>query len=190
MQARRMAAARFSAFSRSITVERWKCTVRSFNPMMSAACLAVWPSARTRRTSLPRSVRPNRRSMTSLLRIDEFNVSQPNLVWVTDITYIRTHEGWLYLAVVLDLFSRQIVGWSMQPRIDRELALNALLMAVWRRRPTNEVMVHSDQGSQGGFNRSSQHLIMKVLYGTTCRVDVEADGARGDALARCTVASA
>lgn len=120
----------------------------------------------------------------------EFNVSQPNLVWVTDITYIRTHEGWLYLAVVLDLFSRQIVGWSMQPRIDRELALNALLMAVWRRRPTNEVMVHSDQGSQGGFNRSSQHLIMKVLYGTTCRVDVEADGARGDALARCTVASA
>jgi putative transposase len=148
MQARRMAAARFSAFSRSITVERWKCTVRSFNPMMSAACLAVWPSARTRRTSLPRSVRPNRRSMTSLLRIDEFNVSQPNLVWVTDITYIRTHEGWLYLAVVLDLFSRQIVGWSMQPRIDRELALNALLMAVWRRRPTNEVMVHSDQGSQ------------------------------------------
>jgi putative transposase len=86
--------------------------------------------------------------MTSLLRIDEFNVSQPNLVWVTDITYIRTHEGWLYLAVVLDLFSRQIVGWSMQPRIDRELALNALLMAVWRRRPTNEVMVHSDQGSQ------------------------------------------
>jgi putative transposase len=78
----------------------------------------------------------------------EFSVSQPNRVWVTDITYIRTHEGWLYLAVVLDLFSRQVVGWSMQPRIDRELALNALLMAVWRRRPTNEVMVHSDQGSQ------------------------------------------
>jgi putative transposase len=50
--------------------------------------------------------------------------------------------------VVLDLFSRQVVGWSMQPRIDRELALNALLMAVWRRRPANEVMVHSDQGSQ------------------------------------------
>jgi putative transposase len=78
----------------------------------------------------------------------EFNVSQPNRVWVTDITYIRTHEGWLYLAVVLDLFSRQVVGWSMQPRIDRELALSALLMAVWRRRPANEVMVHSDQGSQ------------------------------------------
>jgi putative transposase len=64
---------------------------------------------------------------------------------VTDITYIRTYERWLYLAVVLDLFSRQVVGWSMSSRIDRELAMNALLMAVWRRQPKNTVMVHSDQ---------------------------------------------
>ncbi|MBE0595092.1 MAG: IS3 family transposase [Gemmatimonadales bacterium] len=78
----------------------------------------------------------------------EFAVEAPNRVWVTDITYIRTHEGWLYLAVVLDLFSRQVVGWSMQSRIDGELVLNALLMAVWRRRPSDEVLVHSDQGSQ------------------------------------------
>ena len=55
------------------------------------------------------------------------------------ITYIRTHEGWLYLAVVLDLFSRQVIGWSMQPRMDRDLALNALLMAIWKRKPTGEV---------------------------------------------------
>jgi putative transposase len=55
-----------------------------------------------------------------------FDVEAPNEVWVTDITYIRTHEGWLYLAVVLDLFSRQVVGWSMRSRIDRELAINAL----------------------------------------------------------------
>jgi putative transposase len=78
----------------------------------------------------------------------QFDVSEPNKVWVTDITYIRTHEGWLYLAVVLDLFSRQIVGWSMQPRMTSELALNALLMAMWRRKPEHEVIVHSDQGSQ------------------------------------------
>lgn len=78
----------------------------------------------------------------------QFDVAEPNQVWVTDITYIRTHEGWLYLAVVLDLFSRQVIGWSMQPRIDRELAINALLMAVWRRQPKQEVVVHSDQGSQ------------------------------------------
>lgn len=68
--------------------------------------------------------------------------------WVTDITHIRTHEGWLYLAVVVDLFSRKVVGWSMQSRITKELVLNALLMAVWRRNPKSKVMVHSDQGSQ------------------------------------------
>jgi putative transposase len=78
----------------------------------------------------------------------QFDVQEPNKVWVTDITYIRTHEGWLYLSVVLDLFSRQVIGWSMQQRIDRELAINALLMAVWRRQPKDEVIVHSDQGSQ------------------------------------------
>jgi putative transposase len=78
----------------------------------------------------------------------QFDVLEPNRVWVTDITYIRTHEGWLYLAVVLDLFSRQVVGWSMSSRIDAELAMNALLMAVWRRKPVEPVMVHSDQGSQ------------------------------------------
>jgi len=65
----------------------------------------------------------------------QFDVMEPNKVWVTDITYIRTHEGWLYLAVVLDLFSRQVIGWSMQPRMESELAINALLMAVWRRQP-------------------------------------------------------
>jgi putative transposase len=77
-----------------------------------------------------------------------FDVMEPNKVRVTDIIYIRTHEGWLFLAAVIDLFSRPVIGWSMQPRMDRELALNALLMAVWRRQPKETVMVHSDQGSQ------------------------------------------
>ncbi len=78
----------------------------------------------------------------------EFTVAQPNRSWVTDITYIRTHEGWLYLAVVVDLFSRQVVGWSMGSRIDTSLVLDALLMALWRRRPEDPVTVHSDQGCQ------------------------------------------
>ncbi|EOW1557704.1 IS3 family transposase [Pseudomonas aeruginosa] len=78
----------------------------------------------------------------------QFDVVEPNKVWVTDITYIRTYEGWLYLAVVLDLFSRQVVGWSMKAQMTSDLAINALLMAVWRRKPKQEVMVHSDQGSQ------------------------------------------
>jgi putative transposase len=77
-----------------------------------------------------------------------FNVDVPDTVWVTDITYIRTHEGWLYLAAVIDLYSRKVVGWSMASRMQTSLALNALLMAVWRRKPTDTVIVHSDQGSQ------------------------------------------
>lgn len=80
----------------------------------------------------------------------EFTVSAPNQAWVTDITYIRTWQGWLYLAVVLDLYARKVVGWSMKPTLSRELALDALLMAVWRRKPTQSVLVHSDQGSQYG----------------------------------------
>jgi putative transposase len=78
----------------------------------------------------------------------QFDVATPNDTWVTDITYIRTHEGWLYLAVILDLFSRQIIGWSMQPRIDRELVVSTLLMAVFRGQPQGTVTVHSDQGVQ------------------------------------------
>lgn len=78
----------------------------------------------------------------------DFNVDAPDNVWVTDITYIRTHEGWLYLAAVIDLYSRKVVGWSMASRMQTSLALNALLMAVWRRKPTDTVVVHSDQGSQ------------------------------------------
>lgn len=78
----------------------------------------------------------------------DFDVQSPNKAWVTDITYIRTYEGWLYLAVVIDLFSRQVIGWSMQSKMHTDLALNALLMAVWRRKPKDEVFVHSDQGSQ------------------------------------------
>ena len=58
------------------------------------------------------------------------------------------YQSWLFLSAVLDLFSRQVIGWSMGPRMDRDLAINALLMAVWRRQPQSTVMVHSDQGSQ------------------------------------------
>jgi putative transposase len=78
-----------------------------------------------------------------------FDVVRPNKVWVTDITYVRTWQGWLYLAVVLDLFSRLIVGWAAGPSLRRELVLDAVLMAVRRRRPRGTV-IHSDQGCQYG----------------------------------------
>lgn len=80
----------------------------------------------------------------------QFTVARPDAAWVTDITYIRTWQGWLYLAVVLDLYSRKVVGWSMKPTLAREIVLDALLMAVWRRKPSHEVLIHSDQGSQYG----------------------------------------
>jgi putative transposase len=79
----------------------------------------------------------------------QFTVTRRNRAWVTDITYIRTWQGWLYLAVVMDLFSRKIVGWSAKPTIHQELVLDAVLMAVRRRRPRG-TMIHSDQGTQFG----------------------------------------
>ena len=78
-----------------------------------------------------------------------FTVQRPNKAWVTDITYVRTWEGWLYLAVVIDLYSRRIVGWSTKPTLARELVLDAVLMAVRRRNP-RKTLIHSDQGSQYG----------------------------------------
>jgi putative transposase len=79
----------------------------------------------------------------------QFTVTKPNRVWVTDITYIRTWQGWLYLAVVMDFYSRRIVGWATRATIDRELVLNAVLRAVRSRRPRH-ALIHSDQGTQYG----------------------------------------
>jgi putative transposase len=78
-----------------------------------------------------------------------FSVSGRNKVWVTDITYIRTWQGWLYLAVVLDLFSRRVVGWATSATTHRELVLDAVMKAVRRRRPRSAI-IHSDQGTQYG----------------------------------------
>lgn len=79
----------------------------------------------------------------------QFDPTQPDVAWATDITYIRTWQGWLYLAVVIDLFSRKVVGWSAGPTIHRELVLNALATAVKQRRPRGTV-IHADQGVQYG----------------------------------------
>jgi len=78
----------------------------------------------------------------------QFTVETPNTAWVSDITYLWTREGWLYLAVILDLFSRRVVGWAMSEQIDRRLALDALGMALRNRRPDRGLLCHSDRGSQ------------------------------------------
>lgn len=97
----------------------------------------------------PRYVRSSEAILVPNILKRDFEVSKPNRVWVTDITYIRTWEGWLYLAVVMDLFSRKIVGWATKPTLARELALDAVLMAV-RGRRRRKTVIHSDQGSQYG----------------------------------------
>ena len=77
-----------------------------------------------------------------------FNPQAPNQLWSGDITYIATDEGWLYLAAVIDLFGRQVVGWSLQPHMQASLVTDALAMAWWRRRPAAGLIFHSDRGSQ------------------------------------------
>lgn len=77
-----------------------------------------------------------------------FDVPAPDTVWTADISYVWTHEGWLYLAVVLDLFSRRVVGWAMDKRMKKDLVLSALAMAWWQRRPPKGLLHHSDRGGQ------------------------------------------
>lgn len=89
----------------------------------------------------------------------QFHVARPNRYWVGDITYVRTKNGWLYLAVVIDLYSRQIVGWSMAERMHATLVNDALLMAIWRRKPETGLIWHTDRGSQ--YASASHRRILK-----------------------------
>jgi transposase InsO family protein len=82
----------------------------------------------------------------------KFSPIAPNKVWAGDITYIWTKEGWLYLAVVLDLYSRKVIGWAMEPTMSRELALKAFRMAINQRHPTSGLLAHTDRGSQYASN--------------------------------------
>ena len=87
-----------------------------------------------------------------------FAVAAPNTGWVTDITYLWTLEGWLYLAIILDLFSRRVVGWSLSERLERGLALDALAMALKQRQPSSGLLHHSDRGSQYASHEYQQLL--------------------------------
>jgi putative transposase len=82
----------------------------------------------------------------------DIQIHRPNQVWVSDITYIRSHEGWLYLCIIMDLYSRSIVGWSMEERLTKELVLKSLHMACTRRGSRRGMIFHSDRGSQYASN--------------------------------------
>lgn len=88
----------------------------------------------------------------------DFTAESPNQVWVSDITYIRTHEGWLYLAAIMDLFSRKVVGWQLAPRLRAELVDGALRQAVRQREIGADLIFHSDQGVQYASDRVQSRL--------------------------------
>jgi putative transposase len=111
---------------------------------MHHAQLYARPRRRSIRTTDSRHTNP----IAPNLLAREFQAEAPNRVWVADITYLPTHKGWLYLAVVLDLFARHVVGWSMQPTLERGLVLAALEHAVQRHEPAPGLLHHSDRGSQ------------------------------------------
>ncbi|SFU01233.1 Integrase core domain-containing protein [Geodermatophilus amargosae] len=91
-----------------------------------------------------------------------FNAPAPDQLWVADITYLRTWEGFLYLAVVIDACTRRVVGWAMADHLRTELVLDAVGMALFARKPVPGLVHHSDRGSQGGFNWSTQHPTQEV----------------------------
>ena len=105
----------------------------------------------------------------------DFTASKPNEKYVGDITYVWTSEGWLYLAVFIDLFNREVVGWSMSNRIDKKLVCDALLMAMWRRGLPPGVIVHSDRGSQycsGAYQRLlNDNQLICSMSGKGCCYD-------------------
>jgi len=101
-----------------------------------------------------------------------FSADQPNQRWTADFTYIWATEGWLYVAVVIDLFSRRVVGWSMKARMTADLVTDALLMAIWRRGPAERLLHHSDQGSQYTSD-TFQRLLAE--YGIECSMSRRGD---------------
>ena len=126
--------------------------------LMKSAGIAVLPLRRfvtTTDSDHDQPIAPN-------LLEQDFSASAPNQRWVTDITYIPTDEGWLYLAAIMDLHSRRIVGWAMEATMHRSLVLKALDMAVTQRRPSAGLIHHSDRGSQYA---SEEYRTALTIYG-------------------------
>ena len=120
--------------------------------------------ARPRRRGLPKD--HGERSVIAGNVLDrQFTADRPNQKWVADFTYIWTAEGWLYVAAVIDLFSRRVVGWSMSDTMTAQLVTDALIMAIWRRGKPDALLHHSDQGSQ---YTSEQFQRLMADYGVTC----------------------
>ncbi|QDB99530.1 IS3 family transposase [Mesorhizobium sp. 8] len=120
--------------------------------------------ARPRRRGLPKDT-GERAAMSDNILDRAFEASAPNQKWIADFTYIWTAEGWLYVAAVVDLFSRRVVGWAMKAEMTAQLVTDALIMAIWRRGKPDSLLHHSDQGSQ---YTSEQFQRLMADHGITC----------------------
>ena len=136
------------------------CGLNRVERLMRLAAL----KARPRRRAMPRDIGA-RSAIASNLLERRFEADRPNARWVADFTYIWTAEGWLYVAAVLDLFSRRVVGWSMSATMTAQLVADALIMAIWRRGRPRTLIHHSDQGSQYA---SEPFQRLMADHGVTC----------------------
>ena len=119
-----------------------------------------------------------------------FRAPAPNRLWVADLTYVKTHSGWVYVAFIVDVYSRMVVGWQASRSLRSDLAIDALEMAVFNRRrqgaDLSQLTHHSDRGVQGGFNWSSQHLTMTEVSNGATTDDGRPGASPGDAFAGTT----
>ena len=146
-----------------------RCGINRVARLMQAAGLAA--RRRRRRSPTDTGTRPEHTIAPNLLQ-REFEADAPNKKWLADFTYIWTAEGWLYVAVVLDLYSRWVVGWSMKSEMTAQLVIDALVMAIWRRGKPKELLHHSDQGSQY-TSEDFQRLLS--AQGITCSMSRRGD---------------
>jgi transposase InsO family protein len=144
------------------------CCVNTVAKVMRAAGIAAKTRRKFRHTTDSNHDRPVAPNVLGR----RFAAAGPNEAWVADITFVPTREGWLYLAVVEDLYARRVVGWSMAARITSRLVVDALAMAVQRRLPQAEVVAHSDRGSQYA---SDHYQRLLAEHGITCSMSRRAD---------------
>ena len=129
---------------RDVLTDGVSCGLHKIERLMRAEALR----ARPRRRGLPKDEGERLVSPASNVLDRQFTAERPNQKWIADFTYIWTAEGWLYVAAVIDLFSRRVVGWSMKAEMNAQLVADALVMAIWRRGKPDALLHHSDQGSQ------------------------------------------
>ena len=147
---------------RDVLAEGIDCGLHRIERLMKVNAL----KARPRRRYLPPDTGERAVSAIAPNVLDrQFHAPAPNTKWIADFTYIWTGEGWLYVAAVIDLFSRRVVGWSMSTSMTAQLVIDALLMAIWRRGKPNALLHHSDQGSQ---YTSEQFRLLLQDNGVNC----------------------